>query len=42
MFKLIIILNQIKIDKFDKVCYKKSENVCNIFTFPKLINGHVQ
>lgn len=42
MFKLIIILNQIKIDKFDKVWDKKSENVCNIFTFPKLINGHVQ
>lgn len=32
MFKLIIILNQIKMDKFDKVCDKKSENVCNIFT----------
>lgn len=42
MFKLIIILNQIKMDKFDKVCDKKSESVFNILTFLKLINGHVQ
>lgn len=42
MFVLIIILNRMKVDKFNKVCDKKRENVCNILTFPKLINGHVQ
>lgn len=37
MFKLIILLNRMKIDKFNKVCDKKSENVCHI-----LNDGHVQ
>lgn len=37
MFKLIILLNRMKIDKFNKVCDKKSENVCHI-----LNHGHVQ
>lgn len=42
MFELNTILNRMKIDKFNKICVKKSENVCNILTFLKLINGHVQ
>lgn len=37
MFKLIILLNRMKIDKFNKVCDKKSENVYHI-----LNDGHVQ
>lgn len=39
MFKLIIILNRIKIDRFNKVCDEKMcINVCNILIFFKLIN----
>lgn len=39
MFKLISILNRIKIDRFNKVCDEKMcINVCNNLTFPKLIN----